>query len=192
MAKYIGDETIIEANIDSSYFGIAFPIKQQISKPISLILRSLLKGSSIPYSKSPGSILSIPAIDTNPFISLFSDCGIIGCISSNNDSSLFDTNTIIKTIKDIQLTNEILDKAKNNAKVNYALKLESREGFIQDIIEQSYNGHYNNISNIFQSIDSISLQDIQKLLKEIFNNNPTMVIMGQNPERFFIDNLARL
>lgn len=198
-SKYIGGENIIETGHGSLNLGLAFPIKHNSRHGLSVVRSILIGDTFVPYSNPVGMIYkaSIGSSKLVPFMSLFSDAGIFGCIISSQDHrSLFEGGkSITKLLRrgmEKQITKEMVEKAKNIAKVNYASKLETRQGFIQDALDQiSTSGKYSSISSVFQSIDSISLEDIQKILKDLANSKPTFVMLGSDLDgKSFIEHLS--
>ena len=122
------------------------------------------------------------------FVSSFVDTGMTGAYAGVDPVNAFETVELIldslQSLKDIPVTDDELQHAKEFTKGNLLMASESNENQMARLAQGEFHfGRYTPLKEILGEIDRVTPADIQILAEELFQKNlMTLTIYGPEPE----------
>jgi predicted Zn-dependent peptidase len=122
------------------------------------------------------------------FVSSFVDTGMTGAYAGVDPVHAFETVELIldtlQSLKDIPVTDDELQHAKEFTKGNLLMASESNENQMARLAQGEFHfGRYTPLKEILGEIDRVTPADIQILAEELFQKNlMTLTIYGPEPE----------
>ncbi|XP_014466268.3 cytochrome b-c1 complex subunit 2, mitochondrial [Alligator mississippiensis] len=169
----------------------AFTVLQHVLDPGPLIKR----GSNITSKlfQAVAKATNLP-FDASSFNVNYSDTGLFGIYVISQASAAGEVIKAamdqVKAIAQGNITEEDVQRAKNQAKATYLLSLETTDGLLNEIgLEALVFGTHTSPAGVTQKIDSVATADIVTAAKKFVNGKKSMAATGDLGSTPFVDEL---
>uniref|UniRef100_G3TFF0 Cytochrome b-c1 complex subunit 2, mitochondrial n=1 Tax=Loxodonta africana TaxID=9785 RepID=G3TFF0_LOXAF len=132
--------------------------------------------------------------DVSAFNAGYSDSGLFGIYTISQAAAAGDVIKAaynqVKTIAEGNLSDTVIQDAKNKLKAGYLMSMESSEGFLNEVGFQALvAGSYVPPSTVFQQIDSVAATDVKNAALKFVSGKKSMAASGNLGHTPFVDEL---
>ncbi|KAK2108722.1 Cytochrome b-c1 complex subunit 2, mitochondrial, partial [Saguinus oedipus] len=186
-AKYHGAESAAVGSAEANAFSVlqhvlgAGPHIKRGSNTTSHLHQAVAKATHQPF-------------DVSAFNASYSDSGLFGIYTTSQAAAAGDVIKAaynqVKTIAQGNLSNTVVQTAKNKLKAGYLMSVESSEGLLEEVGSQALiASSYVPPSTVLQQIDSVANADIINAAKKFVSGKKSMAASGNLGHTPFVDEL---